>query len=62
MSFSALGVAGPTFGDKLNHSHLYLYKNGLKLDESYWVLGEDNDNESIAITSSRIVVSIIVTL
>ena len=64
VSFSALGVAGPTFGDKLNHSHLYLYKNGLKLDESHWVLGDDNqnDNESIGVTSSRIVVSIIVTL
>ena len=64
VSFSALGVAGPTFGDKLNHSHLYLYKNGLKLDESHWVLGDDNhhDNESIGVTSSRIVVSFIVTL
>ena len=63
VSFSALGVAGRAFGEN-NHSHLYLYKNGLRLDESHWVLGNDNgnDNEEMGVTSSRIVVSIIVTL
>ena len=63
VSFSALGIAGPTFADN-NHSQLYLYKNGIKLVESHWVLGNDNgnDNEEMGVTSSRIVVSIIVTL
>ena len=60
VSFSVLGLTGSDFGST---QRLFLYKNGDFLPESLWFLTtNDGANDFIGLTSSRIVVSIIVTL
>ena len=50
VSFSAYAAVGPN--SNVN-PHLYMYKNGSELPESYWFFGSNDD---VGVTSSRILV------
>ena len=50
VSFSAYAAVGPN--SNVN-PHLYMYKNGSELPESYWFFGANDD---VGVTSSRILV------
>ena len=54
ISFSAFAISGPDYVG----GQLYLYKNLVKLPESFWNVGADPAlNDNMGVTSSRILVS-----